>query len=231
LIDTTGSICTATNGVGLPSASAILPTSGILYDPSALQTEGVVPYNMCVLKGFNTVLAKTTTNIFPFGIWFANATTVYVADEGDGYAGGLNLYTHAASQTTAGLQKWIFDSGTGAWKLAYVLQNNLGLGTPYSIPGYPTGLNLATCVVAKGAPNPNNCPVSKSLSSANSAPDGLPWSPATDGLRNITGIVNGDGTATIYAITSTVSGDGDQGADPNPNPKINQTARRLVTRS
>ena len=27
--------------------------------------------------------------------------------------------------------------------------------------------------------------------------------------------VNGDGTATIYAITSTVSGNGDQGADPN----------------
>ena len=27
--------------------------------------------------------------------------------------------------------------------------------------------------------------------------------------------MNGDGTATIYAITSTVSGSGDQGADPN----------------
>ncbi len=31
----------------------------------------------------------------------------------------------------------------------------------------------------------------------------------------ITGRVNRDGTATIYAITSTVSGSGDQGADPN----------------
>jgi hypothetical protein len=27
--------------------------------------------------------------------------------------------------------------------------------------------------------------------------------------------VNGDGTVTIYAVTSTVSGSGDQGADPN----------------
>jgi len=44
---------------------------------------------------------------------------------------------------------------------------------------------------------------------------GLPWSPGSDGLRNITGVVNGDGTATLYAITSTVSGNGDQGADPN----------------
>ena len=54
--------------------------------------------------------------------------------------------------------------------------------------GYPTGTNPATK---------------------------LPWSPATDGLRNITGRDNRDGTATIWAVTSTVSGDGDQGADPN----------------
>ena len=38
---------------------------------------------------------------------------------------------------------------------------------------------------------------------------------ATDGLRHITGIVNPDGTVTIYGITSTVSTSGDQGADPN----------------
>jgi hypothetical protein len=44
---------------------------------------------------------------------------------------------------------------------------------------------------------------------------GLPWAPAADGLRNIVGRVNRDGTATIWAITSTVSGNGDQGADPN----------------
>ena len=44
---------------------------------------------------------------------------------------------------------------------------------------------------------------------------GLPWAPATDGLRNITGRVNRNGTVTIWAITSTVSGNGDQGADPN----------------
>ena len=38
---------------------------------------------------------------------------------------------------------------------------------------------------------------------------------STDGLRNINGQINGDGTVTIWAITSTVSGNGDQGADPN----------------
>jgi hypothetical protein len=215
-IDTTGQACPSTSttpGVGLPQSSVSLPTAPIVYDPSLLQTEGVVPYNMCVLKGFPTALSSTTS--FPFGVWFANDHTLYVADEGDGYEGGLDLYTHAASQTTAGLQKWIFDSGAGAWKLAYVLQNNLALGASYTVANYPTGLNLATCVVAKGAPNPNNCPVSKTLSAANSAPNGLPWAPATDGLRNITGIVNGDGTATIFAVTSTVSGNGDSAADPN----------------
>jgi hypothetical protein len=41
------------------------------------------------------------------------------------------------------------------------------------------------------------------------------WAPATDGLRNITGRLNRNGTATIWAETSTVSGSGDQGADPN----------------
>jgi hypothetical protein len=44
---------------------------------------------------------------------------------------------------------------------------------------------------------------------------GLPWAPATDGLRNLTGQVNRDGTVTLWAVTSTVSGGGDQGADPN----------------
>jgi hypothetical protein len=39
--------------------------------------------------------------------------------------------------------------------------------------------------------------------------------PATAGLRNITCRVNSDGTVSVYAITSTVSANGDQGADPN----------------
>jgi hypothetical protein len=38
--------------------------------------------------------------------------------------------------------------------------------------------------------------------------------PATGGCRNLTGQVK-DGVATIYAVTSTISASGDQGADPN----------------
>ena len=126
-----------------------------------------------VLPGFNTVIAKTaTTGPNPFGIWFANATTLYVADEGDGTT------ADAATSKFAGLEKWSLVSGT--WQLDYVLQNGLNLGVPYSVANYPASLN-----------------------------------PATDGLRNLTGQVNSNGTVTVWAVTSTVSANGDPGADPN----------------
>jgi hypothetical protein len=48
----------------------------------------------------------------------------------------------------------------------------------------------------------------------NPAVGGYPM-PATDGCRNLTGEVSEDGIATIFAVTSTVSASGDQGADPN----------------
>jgi len=193
-IDTTGfnsagAPLACPNGVGVPGPLATLPAAPISYNAAVLQTKGVFPYNMCILKGFPTQLAKTSTSSFPFGVWFANANTLYVADEGNGtatYNPATNTFTAAAAQTTAGLQKWVFNSGT--WTLAYVLQAGLELGVPYTIDNYPTGNNPAT---------------------------GLPWSPAADGLRNLTGRVNEDGTATIWAVTSTVSGSGDQGADPN----------------
>lgn len=64
----------------------------------------------------------------------------------------------------------------------------MNLGVPYTVWGFPTGTNAAT---------------------------GLPWAPATDGLRNLTGFVDPWGNVTIWATTSTISGDGDTGADPN----------------
>jgi len=191
-------VCDETHGVGLPSAAATLPTSPLAYDPVALNAgNGLHPNNTCVLNGFPTDLK--TKKWFPFGVWFANATTVYVADEGNGTFKASdvdtvhNIYTTPSKQTTAGLQKWVLESGK--WNLKYVLQNGLSLGVPYSVanaPGgtaYPTDTNTVT---------------------------GLPWTPATDGLRNITGRLNSDGTATIYAITSTVSGNGEPGRGPEP---------------
>ena len=184
-LDTTGTACP--DGVGLPVAGAKLPTAGI---ESTLTSTGLAS-NMCILKGFPTALAKGATDAsdYPFGLWFANPTTLYVADEGSGdsaFADGS--YTAAAASTTAGLQKWVYSAAAGEWQLAYTLQNGLNLGAPYTVRGYPTGVNSVT---------------------------GLPWAPATDGLRNLTGRVNRDGTVSIWAVTSTVSGGGDQGADPN----------------
>ena len=194
-VDTTGTACP--NGVGLPVAGAALPTASLA---STYNSTTGLANNMCILAGFPTEVNKITAPVaYPFGLWFANATTLYVADEGDGvntYSSTSNTYTDAAGPiNTGGLQKWIFNTGTQTWQLAYTLQTGLNLGIPYTATGLPTGLNNGT----DGT--------------------GLPWSPATDGLRNIIGTLTGNRiqgySAVIWATSSTVSGNGDQGADPN----------------
>ena len=140
---------------------------------------------LTVLPGFPDTTASTST-AFPFGLWFANPTTLYVCDEGDGTlvtpAVNGNV-ADAQSQQTAGLQKWVLISGT--WTREYILQNGLNIGVPYSVARYPASLD-----------------------------------PATGGCRNITGQNNHDGTVTIFAITSTISTNGDTGADPNKLVKV-----------
>ena len=141
-----------------------------------------VPLN--ILPGFPNTTASVNT-AFPFGIWFANATTLYVCDEGDGT---LNPPVNgnvadAQSLATAGLQKWSLVNGT--WQMLYVLQDGLDIGVPYGLANYPASID-----------------------------------PATGGCRNITGRHNHDGTVTIYAITSTISANGDTGADPNKLVKV-----------
>jgi hypothetical protein len=140
------------------------------------------------LPGFPNTAASTST-AFPFGIWFANAATLYVCDEGDGVLvtgqiiNGQTNVADAQSLASAGLQKWSLVNGT--WVMDYVLQDGLNIGVPYSLANYPTALN-----------------------------------PATGGCRNIAGRHNHDGTVTIFAITSTISTNGDQGADPNKLVKV-----------
>jgi hypothetical protein len=195
-VDTTGTAC-PTTGVGLPMAGAPLPTTNLA--PTYNSTTGLAN-NMCVLAGFPTVSNKVSNPVaYPFGLWFANATTLYVADEGDGvntYDSPTNTYTDAAGATnTGGLQKWIYNATSKTWQLAYTLTKGLNLGIPYTVPGFITGDNT----FVDGA--------------------GLPWAPATDGLRNIIGTVEGNRiqgySVAIWATSSTVSGNGDQGADPN----------------
>jgi hypothetical protein len=140
---------------------------------------------IAILPGFPNTAASTGTS-FPFGIWFADANTLYVSDEGDGVlvtpAVNGNV-ADAQSLATAGVEKWSLVNGT--WTMLYVLQDGLNIGVPYGVANYPAALN-----------------------------------PATGGCRNITGRHNHDGTVTLYAITSTISTNGDQGADPNKLVKV-----------
>jgi hypothetical protein len=177
---TKGSGGNGINTVYQVGAQGVLPTG----DAATLAK---VP--ITILPGFPNTLAAgadpttgaTTPVMYPFGVWFANANTLYVCDEGDGTlvspAVNGNVATTDA-QTTAGVQKWTLVNG--AWQLLYVMNNGLKIGIPYSVEDYPTAIN-----------------------------------PATGGCRNMTGQVNHDGTVTIYAVTSTISLSGDQGADPN----------------
>ena len=165
-------------------------TSGTLPTGTAADLKSV---SLTILPGFPTTNASTSpgpTGAFPFGMFFANASTLYVCDEGDGtYVTPplpVDVSTNVEDSTslaTAGVQKWVLQNGT--WERIYVLQDGLNLGFPYSVPNYPASLD-----------------------------------PATGGCRNMTGRVNGDGTVTIWAITSTLSANGDQGADPNKLVKV-----------
>ncbi|MCL2555172.1 MAG: hypothetical protein FWE75_23890 [Actinomycetia bacterium] len=189
-VDTTGTACP--NGVGTPAPGAPLPTEADTYDAATGRPDD----NMCILSGFPTAPAKSVktpdtgdpSNAASFGaIWFANPTTMYVGDSGNGddtYAGGT--YTAAAAQNLAGIQKWSLVNGT--WTYDYTLNAGLGLGVPYTVPGLPTGTNPVT---------------------------GRPWTPAVDGIRNFTGRVNADGSVSLYGVTTSVGGVSDYGADPN----------------
>ena len=112
-VDTTGSACP--NGVGLPGRERAAADLAARLRPLAAPDEGVQPNNMCILEGFPTALKSKTS--FPFGIWFANANTLYVADEGNGdNTFSATASTRAAAQTTAGLQKWVLRRGRrGSW--------------------------------------------------------------------------------------------------------------------
>jgi hypothetical protein len=138
-------------------------------DSGTLPTIATAPTTkISILPGFSTTLASASSGVmFPFGLFFADLNTLYVADEGPG---------DGTANANAGLQKWLLNGGV--WSLAYTIQLDRGVG--YPIPGLPAAVE-----------------------------------PAPDGLRSLTGRPNGDGTVTLWAVTSTHSALGDQGADSN----------------
>ncbi len=115
LFVTKGSGSQGINSVFQVGAAGQLPT---------LATAGTE--QITILPGFNTLLASNAaSSFFPFGIWFADENTLYVADEGPGTT---------AADASAGLQKWT-RGGDGTWRLDYTLQSGL-IGSTYTPAGF-----------------------------------------------------------------------------------------------
>lgn len=106
-----------------------------------------------ILSGFPGLSQPSTYH--PFGLFFANANTLYVADEGGQVTtdevGGSTFATN-----NGGLQKWTFNGSM--WTLQYTLTAGLNLGVGYTVSGtvtdstgsvtqYPDGLRHLAGVV------------------------------------------------------------------------------------
>jgi hypothetical protein len=143
-----------------------------VYTVNSLPTLAQAPSTkISIAPGFPTDAAKLTGADFtPFALFFANATTMYVTDEGAGNT--LDQSSHA------GLEKWSLINGI--WQLDYVLTNGLIGTVDANLNGY----------------------------------DGQYPDVTTIGLRNLTGVVDGN-NVTLWATTSTSSAASDNGADPN----------------
>lgn len=122
-----------------------------------------------IVPGFPALTGgKADTSTHPFGLWFGDATTLFVADEGDGTRTG---------GTNAGLGE--YKLANGVWSKVATFANGLTNQAPYR--------------------------------------QGLAWDIFTDGLRNLTGRKNADGSFQLWATTATTASDTghDLGADPN----------------
>ena len=107
-------------------------------------------------NGVNNASIGSKVSLSPENYFFANATTLYVADGGNPKGGGLG---------DGGLQKWTLANGT--WSLNYTLS---------------AGLNLKPDTTA----------------------DPGQGGQATTGLIGLTGMVNANGTVSLYASNATV---------------------------
>jgi hypothetical protein len=150
-------------GLVAPGTSAGLPTSA--NAPTA--SINPIPGWPLTSLGANEGATDGSVVYHPFGMWFANDTTLYVGDEGLAGSSGSNA-------AVGGIQKWMYNGGV--WVLQYTIAAS-------AIPSYT--VNGVGPLQAEG-------------------------------VRNIIGVNNGDGTVTIYGITSTAGVTlNDEGADPN----------------
>jgi hypothetical protein len=120
--------------------------AGVLPTPSNAPGGNLLNVPITIPTGLPTTLASSSTGVlYPFGMWFANANTLYVCDEGDGTLVSPAVNGNVAGPEAlqdGGLQKW--SKVNGVWQMDYVLQSGLNIGVPYSVPNYPSALNPAT---------------------------------------------------------------------------------------
>ena len=167
-------VYTVTTGSQYPSTYVPLPNVGPSVGNVLPTVANAGSLAVQILNGFPADSSRATGGDYaPFALFFANPTTLYVTDEGTNDPADATVH--------AGLQKWVLNTTTGSWSLAYTVQAGL-IGQSYG-------------------------PLAGS--------DGSWPQVTTIGLRNLAGRVNGDGTVTLWAVTSTNSTSGDTGADPN----------------
>ena len=173
LFVTKGSGSNGVNSVYQVGATGALANGNTLGGATGTSAINILPgFNMLSEKVAETPATLTATP-HPFGIWFGDANTLFVADEGD----GVRLGVTGKVTTFAGLEEYKLVAGV--WTQLATFQKGL--------------LDQSTYTT------------------------GLPWNVKTDGLRNLTGRANGDGSFTLFATTATVSDEltHDLGADPN----------------
>jgi hypothetical protein len=179
---TKGSGGNGVNTVYQVGAPGTLPT---------LATAGTTP--VTILPGFPSLTAagKPDVSTHPFGLWFGNASTLFVADEGDGtLTGGAN----------AGLGEYKLQNGL--WNKVATFTNGLigqasySQGLPWNV--YTDGLRSLT-----GLANPDGSFQLWATTATTSNDTGHDLGADPNELVTIT--VNADGTAAPFTVLQTAA--------------------------
>ncbi len=150
-VDTKGGSNSARSYIGTLGTAGTLPTTTVggpvmLNGFGNTGGTGKVSITTGSNGNGNGLNAGLQINVSPNGYFFANASTLYVADTGNG------KQTSATSTVgDGGLQKWIntASDGSGTWNLAYTLHAGLTLVLNTSTAG-TTGLYALTATVSGG---------------------------------------------------------------------------------
>jgi hypothetical protein len=113
-------------GGGLPTSSSGWTYTHVVPPASPLSSggnNGSINLTAALANGVNNSRIGSFVYLSPEQYFFANATTLYVADSGQPKNGNVNK----AALGEGGLQKWTLNTVTGVWSLDYDLVKGLNL--------------------------------------------------------------------------------------------------------